>query len=91
MQVRRASLAAEGAAGRWVQQSSECGVEVQADLSAGFRRGCPQGDVGLERESGVEADFVTSGAGGDAADRGGESVVAAVAHMDGIGPDRQGG
>src|SRR5512132_1631370 len=91
MQVRSICLAAEGAAGRWVQQRGECGVEVEVDFGARFRWEWLEGEVGVEGESDVEGELVASGAGGDAGDGGGESFVAGVAHMDGIGPDRQGG
>ena len=76
---------------RWVEQGRHGGVDLQADFGAGVRWFGREGEVCAEQESGVEGEFVASGAGGEASDGGGESAVAGLAQVDGGGPDRQAG
>jgi hypothetical protein len=66
-------------------------VEFDADFGAGVGRACGEREVCSERESGVEREFVASGAGGDAGDGGGEPGDARVVQVDCIGPHGEGG
>ena len=84
-----AHLAADGIPRECVEEGRHGGFDPQTDFGAQVRRGLRKGDVCVECESGVEGEFVASGAGGDAGDDGGKPSLG-LAHVDCGGPDRAG-